>query len=57
MKFEIKYWTPLSGSICWVEAMEAEYTTITIWAHSEEHALEQLNLGGRIRLVYIKQIN
>ena len=57
MKFEIKYWTPLNGSISFVSPMDVYYTKTTIWAHNEEHALEQLDIGGRFRVVYIKQTN
>ena len=55
MKYEIKYWTPTSGGYNWIMPIEVEYTTTTLWAHSEEDALQKLNIG-KVRVVYIKKI-
>ena len=55
MKYEVKYWTPVSGGFSRTMPMEVEYTTTTLWAHSEEDALQKLNVA-KIRVVYIKNI-
>jgi hypothetical protein len=55
MKYEIKYWTSLGG-LSYIMPIEVEYTTTTLWAHSEEDVLQKLNVG-RGRVVYIRKIN
>ena len=55
MKYEIKYWTPKSGGYSMTMPMEVEYTTTTLWAHSQEDALQKLNVA-KIRIIYIKKI-
>ena len=56
MNYEVKYWTPTSGGYSYIMPMQVEYTTTTIWAHTEEDALQKLNVA-KIRVVYIKRIN